>query len=384
VLGLRPGSLSPQLAEGVARLGSRMPFAQAAEQVQCFWQGWLSDETMRRVTQGAGEAYVAVQAAEAARIRRELPAAPPGPPLQQRSLDGALVPLVGGEWAEVKTAAIGTIVRRLGKDGEPTVHAEDLSSFSRFADAATFSEQMVVELERRGTQTAGRVAAVSDGSLWIQGIIDTDRPDAVRILDFPHAAGYLAQAAQAAYGVDTPQTRAWLDQHTHRLKHQAPEPVLAALRALPITPAADRQAAAEACDVALGYLEARREQVRYADFQRQGLPIGSGAVESACKLVVEARLKGSGMHWARDNVTPMVALRTIVCSQRWGEAWPLIVERQRQQDRERHQRRHRQRHAVPLPAAAPPAPPNWQLLRSAARTLRARRRCPRAYRRKAG
>ena len=50
--------------------------------------------------------------------------------------------------------------------------------------------------------------------------------------------------------------------------------------------------------------------IRYADFQAMGYLIGIGAVESANKLVVKARLKGSGMHWARAHVNPMVALRT--------------------------------------------------------------------------
>ena len=65
-----------------------------------------------------------------------------------------------------------------------------------------------------------------------------------------------------------------------------------------------------------------------------GYPIGSGAVESANKLVVEARLKGSGMHWARDHVNLMVALRTIVCSDRWEEAWPQISQRIREKAKE--------------------------------------------------
>ncbi len=84
----------------------------------------------------------------------------------------------------------------------------------------------------------------------------------------------------------------------------------------------------------LAYLEKRREQIRYVEFQGMGYPIGSGAVESANKLVVEARLKGSGMHWARDHVNPMVALRTIVCSDRWEEAWAQISQRIREKAKE--------------------------------------------------
>jgi hypothetical protein len=89
----------------------------------------------------------------------------------------------------------------------------------------------------------------------------------------------------------------------------------------------------------LEYLEKRREQLRYAEFQAAGYPIGSGAVESGNKLVVEARLKGSGMHWASQNVDSMVALRNVACNDRWEEAWPQISERLRQQSREHARRR---------------------------------------------
>jgi hypothetical protein len=105
-------------------------------------------------------------------------------------------------------------------------------------------------------------------------------------------------------------------------------------------------------------LEKRREQLRYPLFQTQGWPIGSGIVESGNKLVVEARLKGAGMHWAEDHVNPMLALRNILCSDRWQEAWPQIEQRLRQNARTRQQKIHQSRQIVPLapPATPPPLP----------------------------
>jgi hypothetical protein len=52
-------------------------------------------------------------------------------------------------------------------------------------------------------------------------------------------------------------------------------------------------------------------------------------VESANKLLVQARLKGAGMHWERSHVNPMLALRTIVCNDRWIEHWTPLAQRQR-------------------------------------------------------
>jgi hypothetical protein len=357
-LGLLPGELSPRLVEGLARCGVKVPFAQAAEDLRFFWGVWVSEDTARRQTEAVGAAYVAVQDAELARLERERPAPPQGPPLQQVSADGAMVPLRHGTWAEVKTLAVGTVTTVAGKAG-PEVRARDLSYFSRLTDAATLCRQARVELQQRGTQTAELVAMVSDGSVWIQAIPDTYRPDAVRILDFPHAAEYLTEAAQASLGTQPLVLHTWLAEQTHALKHQGPETVLAALRLLPTEAAPDPVAAAEARDKTLGYLEARLDQIRYADFQRRGLPIGSGAVESACKLVVEARLKGGGMHWEPGNVSPMVALRTVLCSHRWAEAWPKIQQELRhrayQQRLARRQRRRPQ--PEPVPTKGPPTRP---------------------------
>jgi hypothetical protein len=62
-------------------------------------------------------------------------------------------------------------------------------------------------------------------------------------------------------------------------------------------------------------------------------------VESAHKVVVESRRKGAGMHWARPHVNPLVALRTIACSDRWGEAWPQIAQQLRHPTWQRRLRR---------------------------------------------
>lgn len=120
-LGLLPGALSPRLVEALARLGTKLPFGQAAEELQAGWGVWVSEDTARRVTAAAGAASVAVQEAALARLERELPAPPPGPAVQQVSADGAMVPLVGGDWAAVKTLAVGTLTSVPGKDGPPKI-----------------------------------------------------------------------------------------------------------------------------------------------------------------------------------------------------------------------------------------------------------------------
>ncbi len=361
-LALPPGALAPGLQEGLVRLGTTIPsFAQAARELHFFTRTMVSEATVRRRTEEAGAALVAVEVQQVQALEATLPEGPPGPAVQQLSVDGAMVPLVGGSWAEVKTLAVGEV--RGQAPGEP-VQTVEVSYFSRLADAPTFSRLATLELCRRGTETAGVVVALNDGAVWEQGFVDTHRADAVRILDFQHASHYLASAAEAVYGTGTLEAQAWLTRQRHELRHGDPDRVLGALAQLQTQP--QGPAAAQALATSHHYLHERREQIRYAEFELLGLPIGSGTVESANKLVVEERLKGPGMHWAPAHVNPLVALRNLACNDRWAEGWPPIVTqlRQRRRAASRHRRAARRAAATvglvparPLPAPPPPSRP---------------------------
>jgi hypothetical protein len=315
----------------VTRLGTWLPFARAAQEVAFFWRVPLSEPTVRRATEAAGAAYVAVQAAAVAALAGDAAPPPVGPAVQLLSADGAMVPLVGqGQWAEAKTLTIGTVQPPEWDPEEGwRVRTADHSYFSRLADHRTFAEQAVVETHRRGVATAGTVVGVVDGSAWLQGFLDYHRPDAVRVLDFPHAVGHLAAAAQATFGAESAPGAVWLEAQARELLHGEPAEVLVALLDLPARRAAAPAAARAARDATLGYLAGRWEHIQYARFQAAGYPVGSGAMESANKLVVEARLKGAGMHWARHHVDGMLALRTVACADRWAEAWPQIAAHRR-------------------------------------------------------
>ena len=343
-----------------------MPFERAAKELAHFTRVDISETSVRHHTEVAGAAYVAIQSAELEQLQRERPIGPTGPDVLQVSADGAMVPLTGGEWAEVKTLAVGRVEVITNRAGVAEAHARDLGYFSRLADAETFTREAWVELHRAGIATATTVCGVMDGADWEQAFLDVHRADAIRILDFPHAVEYLTRAAQAIWGQAAPASVSWVHEQAHILKHDehGAAKVLVALAHLPTAQAIDPVLARQARDTALNYLTKRLSQIQYARFQAQGFPIGSGSVESANKLVVEARLKGSGMHWARSHVNAVVALRTIACSDRWTEAWPHIESHLRQTVRQQRRQRQRARHAAlattrttPLTTAEPPDTP---------------------------
>jgi hypothetical protein len=308
----------------------------------------VSAATARRHTEASGAAYVAVQAGEVERIEREAEPAPAGPAKQLLSVDGAMVSLVKGEWAEVKTLVLGVIEEPVLEQGEWVVHARELSYFSRLMEAEHFARAALVESHRRGVEQAGRVIAVTDGAEWEQSFIDYHRPDAVRVLDFPHAGERIGRIGAALWGEESTATRSWVSDRLSQLKHQGAGAVLPELRKL--------GTAHPEISEDLTYLEKREAHMQYPAYQAQGWPIGSGAVESSHSVVVESRLGGAGMHWARTHVNPMLSLRNAVCHDRWDEAWSQIARYRRQQTP--HRRPPRPTFPLPLPPVDDPPPPH--------------------------
>lgn len=329
-LALLPGQYTPHLHESLVRLSAWMPFGQAVKTLFALLRVQARESSAVRATESAGAAYVELQTEAVAVLERKAPCAPSGPAQVVLSPDGAMVPLVHGEWKEVRTLVIGEV--QTTTTGE--VRTCNHSYFSRLANAEEFTRLALVETHQRGIENSAQVAAVMDGADWLQGVVDYHCPQAVRILDFPHAAQRIAEIGQALPGAEAGQAQQWTQHWLHSLKHEGPQPMLAELRAQQV-----QQPNLEPLWRHLAYLEKRERQMLYPTFSQQGWPIGSGMVESANKNVVEARLKGTGMHWRDTNVNPMLALRNILCSDRWEDAWPQIETHLRTQAEQ--QRRHR-------------------------------------------
>jgi hypothetical protein len=349
-LELLPGSLTPHAHESLVRLGARLPsFEQAIQELGLSLKVKVSEATGRRWTEAAGAAYEVVQQQEVERIERELPPPPQGADKLQVSADGTMVPLVGGEWVEVKTVAIGEIGQISRTNGKTELKTDKLSYFSRRAEAQQFNRLALGEIHRRGVEQAQLVAAPTDGAEWIQGFLDFHCPEAIRILDFPHAAERLSQVGQLLFEPDEAQS--WFELQRHQLKHEGPAEVLLELAHLH-TQHPEMPLLAEH----LAYLQKREAHMHYPTFQAQGLPIGSGSVESSHKVVIEPRLKGAGMRWAPEHVNPMVALRTLLCNNRWLEDWPKIAAQLRQAVTQRRRALKQQRQPQKTPQSQPALP----------------------------
>lgn len=338
-LGLLPGQLTPRLQEGLVRLSTHIPsFAKAAKEFAFFTHVEVQRTTACRISEAAGASAVALQTKQAEQILQTHPLPPAGPDRLVLSVDGAMVPLLHGQWAEARTLALGEPVVGTISEGQPVVQTRALSYFSRLTDSSTFAELATLEIHRRGVETAGSVAAVVDGAEWCQTFIDLHAPEATRILDFAHAASYVDAIGQTLGAQGQLFSQSERSSLCHDLKHNGPATVLERVRSR-----VEQTSAAGETRTQLAYLEKREAQMDYPRFVAEQWPIGSGTVESANKLVVEERLKGAGMHWAEQNVNPMLALRNAICSDRWVEVWEQIEHEQRREERARRLRRQQQR-----------------------------------------
>jgi hypothetical protein len=323
-LELLSGRYTPELQEAMTRLGSKLPFQQAADEIEAFCQTKIGEATVRRTTHENGIASEVLARQEV----EELIAQAPEPPTQAEQLvmstDGAFVCLTNGQWREVKTVAIGVFAAEWnGQESEIEVNSSQLSYFSRSYPARAFERYALSELHRRGLGRAEKVVAVNDGAAWIQSFIDYHCPKAERVIDFAHAQSYVGRIGKAILGEETEAFKSWYKDKCHQLKHEPPQALLSELTWFgQQAQTAEQEAVVEH---GLRYLAQRREMIDYAHFRARGYPIGSGSVESSHKHVVHSRLKQAGMRWAEQHVNPMLALRNLIANDRWTEGWSRLT-----------------------------------------------------------
>jgi hypothetical protein len=302
--------LTPRMQACVVRFGANEPFEHAAGEMAFHYELTLSKECVRRNTLEAGTVYAQLQADTATRNTLSIQAPSRR---QMMSVDAAKILTITGEWRDVKTLTIAEVT--------PSGHTQHNSYFSRLSEVSVFAQQCQIEVRRRGLKRSAHVCAVNDGADWIPEVVTACRPDALRILDFYHAAEHLADAARTVFGEGTPEFQAWFEAQRRALRDDDPDDVLDALAAL----AEQHPQHAEAINAEQGYFLKRRDLIDYAHFKAAGWPIGSGPGEAAHKIVVQARMKRAGMRWRADNLDPMLAARNLICNQRWDDDWPLIA-----------------------------------------------------------
>jgi hypothetical protein len=332
LLHLSPQRLTPGAEEVATMAGIQESFGKAAERTLRKMTGLrLSESTVERTTEAAGERL-------GTSLEEGKVFGPPttwgwnkdrrGKTCAYVSADATGILMQGANGAKVDGRMVW-----VGMVYNPQTRAADEEALSKPCDGARYLaglytlEQLGLQMRRQaahvGMEDAEQWIALSDGGNGLDHFFEVNFPLAVRILDFQHAAGHVSTLAKLV----RPGARgdrlaeAWC----HTLKHAGGRRLLKVLEKL------DRKTMSEEACVkhtnVMDYLANNLHRTDYPTYLRNGWQIASGAVESACKTVVNQRLCMGGMRWSEAGSDAVAHLRGLYrsdCDQ-WDAFWNVAA-----------------------------------------------------------
>ena len=176
----------------------------------------------------------------------------------------------------------------------------------------------------------GDVVFMADGkpALWTQK--ETQFPGIVEILDFYHADEYLWEIAHLFCAEGSKEAEEWVTRREGKLKSGKVGYVIGGIKQM-LTKGSriQEQSKRDRLEKIIHYLERNRHRMRYDEYLALGYPIGTGAVEGACKNLVKERMEGTGMRWTVLGAEAILQLRSVYLSQYWSDFWDYYTSSQR-------------------------------------------------------
>lgn len=191
---------------------------------------------------------------------------------------------------------------------------------ARRTTADEFAPRLYALAHRAGVLRAKQVVILADGAKWIWRLAEEQFPGAVQIVDEYHARQHVWEVARAAFAADPSQRDAWATAVIEKLADGQIEEVIATLERLP--PMAPEPGKSRSLpEIEADYFRTNAERMRYPAFRAQGMHVGSGIAEAACKTVVSTRAKRAGMRWTPEGLDAVLALRTAVLNRDFDQCW---------------------------------------------------------------
>jgi hypothetical protein len=326
-MGLEAGKVTAGLAELLALAGVEVAFEESADWLERFLLFRVSDNTVRHETERFGQLQAGLEAhwkkqsqdERWLQMRQHDPGKQPG--RLYGSLDGVMAPLLG-EWRELKTIAWYRVkpVRsyqkrrhhacRVGEQND--LQAQEITYHCDIQSPEQLGELFWATACQRLADLYEELVFVCDGAPWIWKLIERYFPHAVQIVDWYHASEYLPPIAEAAFGLDSPQYHAWLDQSRTQLWNGQIDELIHDCQCLASIPTA-----ATAVYHAVSYFTNNQKRMNYAAFRAHGFFIGSGTVESAGKQIAGLRLKRAGARWTEQGAISTAKARAAWLSGSW-------------------------------------------------------------------
>jgi len=323
---------SPGVRRMMAVVGSETSFEHGHQQLELLAGIDVTTKAVERQAEAIGDDIAQQEKLRSTRaLQLELPEVPgPAVPILYIEMDGTQVPMVRtalenragrieGQLARTREVKIGAVFTQttIDEQGRP-VRDEDSTTYTAAIETAEeFGPRIYTEAWERGWNRAEKKVAIADGAEWIWNIVDLHLPGAIQIVDIFHARQHLWDLARALYPSEETKQKRWVMRQQAKLDSGEIEKLVHSLRSLDTT----NPELADQIRIEADYFERNAARMRYPEFRRQHLFIGSGVIEAGCKTVIGSRLKQSGMFWTVQGANAIITLRCHRLSRKFEDYW---------------------------------------------------------------
>ena len=226
-----------------------------------------------------------------------------------------------GQPARTRECKLGAVFTQTTVDdqGRPLRDDDSTTYVGAIETAEEFGLRIYTEAWNRGWDRATIRVVMGDGSHWIWNLADQHFPGALQIVDLYHAREHLWDLARKLHPADTAAQQRWLMRKLDGLENGKIEKLATALRKL-----ADGEQNPElgrAIRIEAEYFDSNSDRMRYPEFRKQNLFVGSGVIEAGCKTVIGSRLKQSGMFWTVRGANAIIVLRCCLLNGELEDFW---------------------------------------------------------------
>ena len=307
---------SPGVRRMQALVGQQAPFEEGREQMRVLAGLEVTTKAVERVAESLGEDIARREQCEIHKaMQLDLPVLVGEPiPILYVQMDGTGVPVVkketvgragkaDGQPAHSREAKLGCVFTQTAWDQEGfAIRDPDSTTYTGAIESAEeFGRRIYLEAWKRGWSRAEKRVVIGDGAEWIWNLAQDHFPRALQIVDLYHARQHLWDLVRRLHPQDEKQQKTWMKVHQKRLLDKGKiEKLVEALRSIR---SRDTELA-EKIRIEADYFESNAQRMRYPQFRRQHLFVGSGVIEAGCKTVIGTRLKRSGCFGPSEGPTP--------------------------------------------------------------------------------
>lgn len=300
--------ISPRLQELMVLYGEKDCYAEAPEMLRQTLGISVSTSQVYRVTDTYG-----AELKKREEDKRLLPLLTNNEVLYMQ-FDGSFIFSREEGWKEVKVGRLFKSTDCISSD-EKRSWIRNSQYMAYLGDHQTFIGHADKLIESFGP-LGNRLVCICDGATWIRNWIEDSYPDTVFILDYYHACVYLYEFANATFDTEE-KVKKWVQRQKELLLGSKLHLVMRNIR--------DQKSSEASTKKIIDYYTANENRMDYKSYLKTGCGIiGSGAIESAHRTVVQKRLKLSGQRWTKKGAQNMLHLRVAKMNNQWAEVIKLV------------------------------------------------------------